>query len=82
MEIQPTPDQQTFIRQAPRKDRNQRSITPSAAASSPFRRIPAEAAERIRTLMKNIILPEGMTLRATIGEGRAENYDILFKGGF
>jgi Arc/MetJ-type ribon-helix-helix transcriptional regulator len=48
-----------------------RSIaTPAEPVISSLRYTPAEAAERIRELRKGHFLPEGMTIRSLIDEGR------------
>jgi Arc/MetJ-type ribon-helix-helix transcriptional regulator len=50
-----------------------RSIAPSAGDTGlqPARRTPAEAVARIRELRQGNILPEGVTIRSLIDDGRA-----------
>ena len=45
--------------------------TASVTSGTPLRMTSAEAVRRIRELRKGNILPEGMTIRAMIEEGRA-----------
>jgi Arc/MetJ-type ribon-helix-helix transcriptional regulator len=45
--------------------------TPTAAGAASARLTPTQAAERIRELRKGNILPDGMSIRAMIDEGRA-----------
>jgi len=45
--------------------------TPADTTATPARLTPVEAAARIRELRKGNLLPEGMTIRAMIDEGRA-----------
>jgi Arc/MetJ-type ribon-helix-helix transcriptional regulator len=82
MTIVLTPKQEGILYSALRQGRFQsvdealdeavRSLaTPADATAAPARLTPAEAAARIRELRKGNILPEGMTIRAMIDEGRA-----------
>jgi Arc/MetJ-type ribon-helix-helix transcriptional regulator len=82
MTIALTPKQEGILRDALRQGRFQsvdealdealRSLaTPADTTTAPARLTPAEAAARIRELRKGNVLPEGMTIRAMIDEGRA-----------
>ncbi len=81
MTIELTPWQEGILRDALKKGRFRsidepldealRSLSKLAAAAPPARLTPSEAADRIRELRKGAILPEGMTIRAMIEEGRA-----------
>ena len=82
MTISLTPKQEGILRKALQQGRFQsvdealdealRSLsTPADATARSAPLTPAEAAARIRELRKGNTLPEGMTIRAMIDEGRA-----------
>jgi Arc/MetJ-type ribon-helix-helix transcriptional regulator len=82
MTISLTPKQEGILRKALQQGRFQsvdealdealRSLsTPADATARSAPLTPAEAAARIRELRKGNMLPEGMTIRAMIDEGRA-----------